>query len=119
MDVRKEMVLELMDFGDFLYQGGLFIVLTMALVLFGIQIYAAFVLWRRGQGEYKLKFFILLTATLIVLFGLLGDLPFVGAGGSSLIYSAVYMLFVLIPVAAIFLIVVYIRDKRHAKEDKA
>ena len=113
------MVLELMDIVDFMDDGGLLIVLTVALVLFGIQSYAAFVLWRRGQGEYKLRFIILLIATLVVLFGFLGNLPFVVNGGSFLIYPSLYMLVVIIPVAAIFLIVLYIRDKRHAKEDKA
>ena len=113
------MSLELFDLEAFAEDGGLFIVLVVATALFGLQTFISYVLWKRGDDTYRLKFISLLIASIALFFGLIADLQVVFSGSEGLFEMGMVICMTAIPVAAAIHIYLFIVEKWLGKEEKA
>ena len=103
-----------MDIDLFIDSGGLSVVLFIAGALFAVQAVITFLLWRKGDETYFLKFLsyaIAAAAILIVGIGLTAAL--VGAKG---IMSVIIIFEILTPIAIGIQVYIFIRDNWLSKE---
>ncbi len=113
------MSLDLLDLESFGEDGGLLMVLVVATALFGLQTFISYVLWKRGDETYKLKFISLLIASIALFFGVIADLQVVINGSEGLFEMGLVICMIAIPAAAAIHIYLFIIDKWFAKEEKA
>jgi uncharacterized membrane protein len=114
------MALVTFDLETFVDDGGLLVILIVATALFAIQTFATYVLWKRGDDKYKLRFISLLIASIALFIGLIAEIQVVIKGGSEALFIMGLVVFMgAIPIAAGLQIFLFIRDTWLKKEEKA
>ncbi|MHA1278451.1 MAG: hypothetical protein ACTSQI_13365 [Candidatus Helarchaeota archaeon] len=114
------MSLMTLDIDSFIGDGGLLIILTVATALFGFQTFVTYILWRRGDERYKLRFISLLLASIALFLSIITELQIMLKSGSPEIFQTGLVIFMLvIPVAAGLQIFLFIWETWLKKEEKA
>ena len=106
-----------MDIGDFVDSGGLSVVLFIVGALFAVQAVITFLLWRKGDETYFLKFlsYAIATAAILILgIGLTALL--VGSGSGSTLMALIIVFEIFTPIAIGIQIYIFIRDNWLSKE---
>ncbi|HUX98690.1 MAG TPA: hypothetical protein VMV49_03995 [Candidatus Deferrimicrobium sp.] len=103
------MSLVILDIPGVFFQGFLPAVVMIAGILFAIQAVITFLLWRKGDQSFYLKFVSFLTATICLLCAFVSYLIALSESEALLNVAAVVML-IGVPIAAGIQIYLYIRD---------
>jgi O-antigen/teichoic acid export membrane protein len=107
-----------MSFENFIENGGLLSVLIIAGSLFAVQAVMTFLLWRKGDQSYFLKFISYTIAAAAILLNAINLAWGMAGGEGSTFLILVIVLTIAAPIAIGIQVYIFIKDTWLSKEDK-
>ena len=103
------MSITILDFDDFV-EGGLPLIGIIAGVLLIVQAVFCFLIWRTGEKAYLVKFISFILGAIPLILGGIGYAVALGSGEAFLVYLAMGLFILLVPVSIGLQIVIFVRD---------
>ena len=107
-------------YDNFFMDGGLFGIVFIAMILFAAQAVFAFLLWRKGEDKFFLRFIIYSVVTWMLFMGVLGlGQYFAEDPGYEFLIGVIYLISITAPIVVGVTIFLFIWDTWIKTEEKA